>query len=120
MPTLKRDRTFARVITSHTLIESGKEPFGLTDDRGREIGYAWTIHKITTADKPDNAHGWYHLPSDAPELFESAPHPTRNGQHYGALTPRLYSETIEGIRALIADRMARAKYRYAKLYPVRP
>lgn len=96
-----------RVVQSHSA------DFGLVDERGRAVGFSFTIEACEAAvsdagyyTQVTHPGTWYLLRSGA----------TRNGERYGALTNDFITDDLDAAKREGARRVDVALKRYSKKY----
>lgn len=99
-------------LIKRTLAHEGHELFGLTDDKGREIGFSTKVWECTYAEVPD---GYLcYLPGTQ---YAVDVHTTRDNRRFGALHGSDIAETLERALEMARAKAAASRKRYAKLFP---
>lgn len=110
---------FVHTTVSREEVDSGSHVFDLHDRKGRQIGFSWSIHKLTTRllseEERKTNWGGYVFEDDDTVRFVGRTHAMRNGRHYGASVTAIYGKTLEGVRRAVVTRAANCEKRYAKL-----
>jgi len=103
------------VTITRTRIEDGSSDFGLVDDKGRALGYSWSI--IAAKVEPTAAMYGYVLADDHPDAFFWVDGTTtRDGKRYGASQRDVKAFTIEEARLIAAKRVCTARNAYTKKF----
>lgn len=92
---------------SYTALAEGEEDFGFTDQKGRKIGYKWTINRVTYTALPAEAQsGYRRAPGSELEVWGT---PTRNGAGYGPAFNRTPAKTVEEAEKIVATRIKNSR-----------
>ena len=106
---------FVHQTVSTEVVDHGSTTFdGLCDRKGRQIGFTWTITRLTT--RLTEGYGYVFEDADT-ERFVGHTHATRNKHTFGASTAGIYGKTLEEIRQAIATRAANCEKRYTRQFP---
>ena len=102
----------AHLQLDRVLIAQDSAAFGLKDQKGREIGYLWTVYAVTTqlAGPDDRWH--YSLPFTDTTHYYIWTSPTRDGVRFGAIPTDIRDLTLEGAMAQLQKRREGARKRY--------
>lgn len=107
----------AYLLFTETLVDSDTVDFGVTDERGRSVGYATFIYQRTyTARTDGNTWGTkpQNIHQDGAVIFRGATTVTRNGDMFGAAHPDFFTETQAEAKDAVVQRMEGARKRYTK------
>ena len=113
-------------ITFHTHVKTRPDAvpqrtdkdFGLTDEKGREVGFRCTITPVCSVIDPAHPGCGWSLGFTDTEFFSLHTIPTRNGMAYGASTPSFMAVTLAEVEAEAERRSNVARKRYLKKYAV--
>ncbi len=97
----------------YNVIETERHDFSLTDQKGRAIGFVWTIRSVTST--PGGGCG-YNLDFADNKFFSLSSGTTRDGEGFGASTATFFALTRIEIEAEASRRMAVSRKRYTKKY----
>ncbi len=111
-------------ITFHTHVKTrpGAEAqrtdkdFGLTDEKGREVGFRCTITPVCSVIDPAHPGCGWSLSFTDTEFFSLHTIPTRDGMSYGASTPSFMAVTLAEVEVEAKRRTIVARKRYLKKY----
>jgi hypothetical protein len=99
------------------VLDYGSTEHGLADQKGRSVGYKWSIRAIDYVGIPEGQDSYYPREDDAPvHLFELHGCPTRNGKGYGPGFNTKEFLTLEEARQAAVTRVANAFRRDAKKF----
>lgn len=97
--------------THSILVHQEHEYVGLTDDKGREIGFRTTVWRCTYVAAPN---GYY---ARTPGVYyECSTHVTRDGTNFGALTGDFIGADLDEVLRLAKKREVASRKRYAKKF----
>lgn len=120
MTTLIQDRTTKQIYwpiknAKHEELTSWSEGFGVSDEKGRSIGYFIRISKVT-AERDDAVERKYGALSKFEELvtYEAWSTVTKNGKKFGAYQSPIQGTDVAEITKLMQQRVIDAKKRYTK------
>ena len=102
---------------SQKLVDDGAEQFGITDERGRQVGIRWKIFEVKTrllgSDEPQR---WWTLPFPNTTFHTATAQVTRNGIKYGALGTSKQFVEIKHARYEVGRRIKGSRLRYIRKY----
>jgi hypothetical protein len=110
------------LCTSPAEIDAGREDFGVRDQKGRAIGYAWGIQRYEAKPyvRDPNPDAWcssyWSLEFQSDVVFRAWSTVTRDGRGYGASMPYIHCATLEEVKAALGKRIAGARKRYTKQF----
>ena len=89
--------------------------FGILDSKGRAIGYAVRRYRetITAVERAPGTFGAVCNPENLGAWECASAHVTRDGTAFGASHRDLRARTVDDLEAMISDRIAAARARYA-------
>ena len=101
-----------------TQITSGNEAFDIRDQKGRVVGYTWTISNVDVIEITDPDDHWYysHTAGDPMHFVEVWGSPTRDGKNYGPAFNTARVASVEEAEARIAKRIKSAKRTASKKF----
>ena len=102
------------VTKAYTALPGGSVDFDLRDQKGRAIGYRWTIKKVVATPidvtAPDAPRSYYTLPEGFPfHYYEICTNPTRDGVRYGPAFNWANVATFAEAEALVTKRTNAAR-----------
>ena len=109
-------------------ISSALVNFDFTDQKGRTVGYKWSISTVTYVAlteaelaelaKQPYPYGYYSAPDEIVGITKFRMHgtPTRDGKGYGPAFNYTDCETLEEANRLVAKRVVQAEKRDAKKF----
>lgn len=97
---------------------TGRDSFGIVDDKGREIGSVWRIVPVTFEPaEPDAISYCTHAPG---HYYAANVHATRDGAPFGALQRDHFCESLEAARSKVEALIDASRKRYARQAEWRP
>jgi hypothetical protein len=106
------------LLTYTQVLLSGPDAtdFGVSDTKGRRIGYEVTLWSRTYAPHTgEQGWGWGvgGIHQSGATVYRASTTVLKDGKKWGATSDDLFATTLEEVRALVAKRMAKARSRYA-------
>jgi hypothetical protein len=107
-------------------VEAGKVEHGFVDQKGRAVGYHWSITSVINVPFADEAaylarkQKWTNAfaSPEAMVYVEVIGFPTRDGKHYGASGNNVRVATVEEARKVVANRIRQAFKRDHKKFVI--
>ena len=108
---------FKHVEDTREVVATWARDFGVTDEKGRSVGFRWTIRRINSHLYVEGEGGCY-LPHTFPDTtyFSLSTSTTRDSEAYGASQATYSAVTKFEVGAEIERRLRVARARYEKKY----
>lgn len=109
---------FTHKIVSQDVVDGASVSFNVRDNRGREVGYHWTLYKVTTQVLGESGagHCGYVFGWDATVHYRASTHVTRNDRAYGASVSDIRGLNLDLVRTKMEKRIRDSQTSYVKRF----
>lgn len=116
-----RDAKTVPATRENTVLARGATEFDIRDQKGRKVGYSWTIsavkvHVLTEAERAERRSWHAHIEARPLEYFQVWGSPTRDGRNYGPAFNTFDVETLAEAEKLVSKRIEAARKSNAKKF----